>query len=167
LKIGDKFGLVDARSMPLTPVQFDAFAGAGPGVKNVKIDGKWGRIGLDGRWLLEPKFDYLSGGGDIFVASIDGKRGFMRSDGTWLVEPKFDAARSRGDTAFVSVSGATGCCGWRISPGPFHRVQASCATLAARSWRKPTASALSYRGLERPGSTSAPSGSASISISAS
>ena len=47
----------------------------------------------DGRWLLEPKFDYLSGGVDIFVASIDGKRGFMRSDGSWLVEPKFDAAR--------------------------------------------------------------------------
>jgi hypothetical protein len=75
----------------------------------VKIDGKWGRIGLDGRWLLEPKFDYLSGGVDVFVASIDGKRGFMRSDGTWLIEPKFDAARRRdNDTAFVTVSGATG-----------------------------------------------------------
>ena len=49
--------------------------------KNVKIDGKWGRVGLDGRWLLEPRFDYLSGSADIFVASIDGKRGFMRSDG--------------------------------------------------------------------------------------
>jgi hypothetical protein len=91
LKIGDKFGLVDAQSSPITPVQFDAVASAGPGVKNVKIDGKWGRIGLDGHWLLEPKFDYLSGGVDIFVASIDGKRGFMRSDGTWLIEPKFDA----------------------------------------------------------------------------
>jgi hypothetical protein len=52
----------------------------------VKIDGKWGRIGLDGRWLLEPRFDYLSAGADIFVASIDSRRGFMRSDGTWLIE---------------------------------------------------------------------------------
>ena len=98
LKIGDKLGLVDARSNPLTPVHFDAVAWAGPGAKNVKIDGKWGRIGLDGRWLLEPRFDYLSGGLDIFVASIDGKRGFMRSDGTWLIEPKFDAARRRQTT---------------------------------------------------------------------
>ncbi len=109
LKIGDKFGLVDAHSNPLTPVYFDALTWAGSDVKNVKIDGKWGRIGLDGRWLLEPKFDYLTSSVDIFVASIDGKRGFMRSDGTWLIEPKFDAARRRGDdTAFVTVSGATG-----------------------------------------------------------
>jgi hypothetical protein len=109
LKVGDKFGLVDASSSAITPVHFDAIVRAGSDVKNVKIDGKWGRIGPDGRWLLEPKFDYLSGGVDIFVASIDGKRGFMRSDGTWLIEPKFDAARLRnGDTAFVTISGATG-----------------------------------------------------------
>jgi hypothetical protein len=109
LKIGDKFGLVDARSNPLTPVHFDAIVWAGAGARNVKIDGKWGRIGLDGRWLIEPKFDYLSHDVDIFVASIDGKRGFMRADGSWLIEPKFDAARLRNDdTAFVTVSGATG-----------------------------------------------------------
>jgi hypothetical protein len=109
LKIGDKFGLVDASFNPITPVQFDAIVQAGPDAKNVKIDGKWGRIAPDGHWLLEPKFDYLSTGVGIFVASIDGKRGFMRSDGAWLIEPKFDAARLRGnDTAFVTVAGATG-----------------------------------------------------------
>jgi hypothetical protein len=109
LKIGDRFGLVDTDSNPLTPVHFEAVAGAARDVVNVKIDGKWGRIGPDGHWLLEPKFDYLSTGVDIFVASIDGKRGFMRSDGSWLIEPKFDAARRRGDdTAFVTISGATG-----------------------------------------------------------
>jgi WG containing repeat len=124
LKIGDKFGLVNASFNPVTPVQFDAIDPAGPGVKNVKIDGKWGRIGPDGHWLLEPKFDYLSTGIDIFVASIDGKRGFMRSDGSWLVEPKFDAARHRGkDTAFVMVSGATGVLrlsdqSWVVPPRP-------------------------------------------------
>jgi hypothetical protein len=109
LKIGDKFGLVDAQLKPVTPVQFDVIVRAGEGVWNVKADSKWGRIGRDGRWLLEPKFDYLSGGVDIFVASIDGKRGFMRSDGSWLVEPKFDAARRRSDdTGFVMLAGATG-----------------------------------------------------------
>jgi hypothetical protein len=75
----------------------------------VKLDGKWGRVGSDGGWVLEPKFDYLSSGVDLFVASIDGKRGFMRRDGSWLVEPRFDAARPRGsDTAFVTFAGATG-----------------------------------------------------------
>ena len=124
LRVGDKFGLVDEHSRPLTPTRFDAIAWAGPGVKNVKIDGKWGRVGADGHWLLEPKFDYLSGGADVFVASIDGKRGVMRSDGSWLIEPKFDAARLRGeDTAFVTLSDATGLLrlsdqSWVIPPRP-------------------------------------------------
>jgi hypothetical protein len=124
LKVGDKFGLVDAGFRPLTPVQFDAVVQVAPGVKNAKFDGKWGRIALDGRWLLAPKFDYLAGGTDLFVASIDGKRGFMRSDGSWLIEPKFDAARYRGkDTAFVTLSGATGVLrlsdqSWIVPPRP-------------------------------------------------
>jgi hypothetical protein len=124
LKIGDKFGLIDARLNPLTSVQFDAINSAGPGVKNVKIDPKWGRIGPDGHWMLEPKFDYLSDGVGIFVASIDGKRGFMTSDGSWLIEPNFDAARFRGnDIAFVTVAGATGVLrlsdrSWVVPPRP-------------------------------------------------
>lgn len=124
LKIGDKFGLVDADGRPLMPVQFDAVARVAGGVKNVKIEGKWGRIGADGHWLLEPKFDYLSDGIDIFVASVDGKRGFMRSNGTWLIAPKFDAARRRDkDTAFVTVSDGTGVLrladqSWAVSPRP-------------------------------------------------
>jgi hypothetical protein len=124
LKIGDKFGLVDASFNPLTPVHFDAIFRGASGIRNAKIDGKWGRIGSDGRWLLEPKFDYLSNGADIFVASLDGKRGFMRSDGSWLIEPKFDAAQYRSDdTAFVTVAGATGVLrlsdqSWAIAPRP-------------------------------------------------
>lgn len=125
LKTGNKFGLLDAGFNPLTPVQFDAVTSVRPGVKNAKIDGKWGRIGLDGRWLLEPKFDYLSNGDDIFVASLDGKRGFMRSDGSWLIEPKFDAAARRriDGTAFVTLAGATGVLrlsdqSWVVPPRP-------------------------------------------------
>ncbi|PAY03467.1 hypothetical protein CK489_40195 [Bradyrhizobium sp. UFLA03-84] len=125
LRIGDKFRLVDAGSNPLTPVLYDAIGWAGAGVKNAKLDGKWGRLGSDGRWLLEPKFDYLSTGADLFVASINGKRGFMRSDGSWLIEPKFDAAALRRDneTAFVTLSGATGVLrlkdqSWIIPPRP-------------------------------------------------
>jgi hypothetical protein len=125
LKVGDKFGLVDADSIPLTPLQFDAITWAGPDARNVKIDGKWGRIGLDGHWLLEPRFDYLSSSTDIFVASIDGRRGFMRSDGRWLIEPKFDAAARRRDkeTAFVTIVGATGVLrladqSWVVPPRP-------------------------------------------------
>jgi WG repeat protein len=125
LWVGDKAGLIDAGGQPLTPVQFDAIARLAHGISNVKTDGKWGRIGPDGKWLLEPKFDRLSSGLELFVASIDGKRGFMRADGNWLIEPKFDAASIRrdGETAFVTISGATGLLrltdqSWVIAPRP-------------------------------------------------
>ena len=124
LKIGDKFSLVDAHAKPVTPRQFEAIVQGGRDAKNVKLDGKWGRIGTDGHWLLEPKYDYISFGNDTFVASIDGKRGIMRADGSWMVEPKFDVARLRGDgTAFVTRSGATGVLrlanqSWAVPPRP-------------------------------------------------
>ncbi len=97
-------------------------------IRNVKLDGKWGRIALDGQWLIEAKYDYISptGGPDLFVAGIGDKRGVLRSDGTWLIEPRFDAARIRTphtDTAFVTISGATGLMrlkdqSWVIAPRP-------------------------------------------------
>ncbi|MBR1124025.1 WG repeat-containing protein [Bradyrhizobium lablabi] len=109
LKIGDKYGLLDSNLRPLTPVHFDAMVWAGQNARNAKIDGKWGRIGPDGRWLLEPRFDHLSSDTDPFVASIDGKRGFVRADGSWLIEPKFDAAIiGRDGKAFVTIAGTTG-----------------------------------------------------------
>jgi hypothetical protein len=121
LKIGDKFELLDADFRPITATRFDA---AGRGASNAKLDGKWGRIGLDGHWIIEPKFDYLSADQGVVVASVDGKRGFMRPDGSWLIEPKFDAARRRDtDTAFVTESGATGVLrlsdrSWVVPPRP-------------------------------------------------
>jgi hypothetical protein len=129
VRIGDKFGLVDAELRPVTPVGFDAVVWAGREARNVKLDGKWGRIALDGRWMFEPKFTYLSTDADRFVASVDRKRGFMQSDATrseatWLIGPKFDAARRRdADTAFVTVSGATGVLrltdqSWVVPPRP-------------------------------------------------
>ena len=129
LKIGNTFDLVDGESRPVTPLHFDAIVWAGRDARNVKLNGKWGRIGLDGHWMFEPKFDHLSTDRDILVASLDGKRGFMRSDGTgtegtWLIAPKFDAARRRdADTAFVTVAGATGVLrlsdqSWVIPPRP-------------------------------------------------
>jgi hypothetical protein len=124
LKIGDTFELVDISLKPLTPLHFDAITSAGPDARNVKIDGKWGRVGSDGHWLLEPRYDYLSHEPDLLVASFDGKRGFMRSDGSWLIEPKFDAAARRDkDTAFVTTAGATGVLrlsdrSWVVPPRP-------------------------------------------------
>jgi hypothetical protein len=131
LKIGDKVGLVAADwTTPLTPVHFDALTPAGgpsadgSSLWNAKLASKWGRNALDGRWVVGPKFDYLSTERDLFVAAVGGKRGIMRADGTWLIEPRFDAARLRdAETAFVTVAGATGLLrlkdeSWVIPPRP-------------------------------------------------
>jgi hypothetical protein len=120
LKIGDKLGLVAPNGTPLTPVHFDAVSLAGAYARNVKLDGKWGRIAPDGRWLIEPKFDYLSTDEGLLVAAVDGKRGFLSIYGSWLIEPRFDAARlikrsfdprllgrPEPDSAFVTISGET------------------------------------------------------------
>jgi hypothetical protein len=118
--------LINADMTPVSPAHFEEVSRVeqGSSARNVKIGGKWGRVASDGSWLLEPRFDHLSKGIDLFIAALDGKRGFMRSDGSWLIEPKFDAARLRdAETAFVSVSGSTGVLrltdqSWMVQPRP-------------------------------------------------
>lgn len=123
-KVGDKFELLDAEFHAIIAARFDAVVPVSSDTRNVELDGKWGRIALDGHWIIEPKFSYLSADTGVLVAATDGKRGFMRSDGSWLIEPKFDAARRRdADTAFVTVSGATGVLrlsdrSWVVPPRP-------------------------------------------------
>lgn len=108
-KAGDKFGLVDGDGKEITPPEFDALVGVATGIWNAKRDGKWGRIGPDGHWLFEPKFDGLSRGNPIIVATTKSKRGLLKTDGSWLIEPRFDAARLIDpETAFVTIDGATG-----------------------------------------------------------
>jgi hypothetical protein len=125
LKTGATYELVDAGWHPVIPLHFDAVVWVSRDARNVKLDGKWGRIGLDGHWIIEPKYDYLSTDQGVVVASVNGKRGFMRSDGSWLIEPEFDAAARRrdADTAFVMQAGATGMLklsdrSWIIPPRP-------------------------------------------------
>lgn len=122
LAIGDKLGLIDTELRPVTQPIFDEIKPASHDTRNVRIGNKWGRIGTDGRWVLAAKFDHLSQGSHLIVATIDGKRGILNGDGTWLIEPKFDAAGIRdSETAFVSIGGATGVLritdqSWQIEP---------------------------------------------------
>jgi WG containing repeat len=137
LKVGDKIGLVAADGTPVTPFHFDAIVRVGGRAWDVKLGGRWGRIATgDGRWLIEPRFDYLSADEGLLVAAVDGKRGFLNLDGSWLIEPKFDAAqlikqpfaprllgRPEPANAFVTVSGATGLLrlkdeSWIVPPRP-------------------------------------------------
>jgi hypothetical protein len=136
LRIGDRFGLVAADGSAVAPMHFAGIARVNARAWNVKLDGRWGRIAHDGRWLIEPRFDYLSLEEGLVVAAVDDKRGVLGLDGLWVIEPTFDAARLikrrfdvrlRGhlepDSAFVTISGATGLLrlkdqSWIIPPRP-------------------------------------------------
>jgi len=124
VKAGDKFGLVDGDGKAIAPPAFDALISVTRDIWNAKLDGKWGRIGPDGHWLFEPKFDYLSRSNPVIVAATGAKRGFLKADGSWLIEPRFDAARSQdSETAFVTMDGTTGVLrvkdqSWAVAPRP-------------------------------------------------
>ena len=124
VKADDKFGLVDGDGREITPPAFDALIAVSKGIWNAKRDGKWGRIGPDGHWLFEPKFEYLSRTVPLIVAAMDAKRGFLKADGSWLIEPRFDAARPRdSETAFVTMDGTAGVIkvrdqSWAVAPRP-------------------------------------------------
>jgi hypothetical protein len=124
VKANDKFGLVDGDGREIVPPAFEALIAVTKDVWNAKLDGKWGRIGPDGHWLFEPKFEYLSRTTPIIVAATAAKRGFLRADGSWLIEPRYDAARPRdSETAFVTLDGTTGVINardrsWAVAPRP-------------------------------------------------
>jgi hypothetical protein len=121
LTIDGKFGLVDGDGKAITPANFDALEAFGKDAWNVKRDGKWGRIGPDGHWLIEPISDRPLRGQIVTEA---GKRGLLLPDGSWLIEPKFEAIRiRRDDTAFVASDGTTGVLRlidktWAVPPRP-------------------------------------------------
>ncbi|WP_312016711.1 WG repeat-containing protein [Bradyrhizobium sp. BR 10261] len=109
VKAGEKYGLMDGDGKQITPLEFDALVAVTSEIWNAKRDGKWGRIGLDGHWLIEPKFENLSRGNPVIIATKNAKRGFLKADESWLIEPRFDAARLLdSETAFVTTDGATG-----------------------------------------------------------
>lgn len=121
---GGKFGLVDGDGKQIAPPEFDALVSVTKDIWNAKRDGKWGRIGLDGHWLFEPKFDDLSRNHPVIVAAVNGKRGFLKADGSWLIEPRFDAARLLdSETALVAIDDTAGAIrlqdqSWVVRPRP-------------------------------------------------
>jgi hypothetical protein len=57
VKVGEKFGYVDAAMRPVTPAKFESVGWFRDGLAPVTIDGKQGLIRKDGTFALEPVFD--------------------------------------------------------------------------------------------------------------
>ena len=60
----------------------------------VMSNGKYGFVGFDFEYRIEPIFDYAECFCDGFaLVVIDGKFGFVKKDGKYLVKPLFDHAK--------------------------------------------------------------------------
>jgi hypothetical protein len=105
VEIDGRMQIIDAAGRPTTPHLFHL----GPSMKfhcdrptSVRLNGKWGFVGPDGRLLLDPPrfdtqydFDFTSA-----VVQQDGKWGIIDRLGRFTVEPKFDAHVGRRDGLF-------------------------------------------------------------------
>jgi len=73
-----------------------------------KVDGKWGIIGLDGRWLIEPEFDEIMqdelgrsyAQGVVFVRN--GNHVYLHN-GDEFISDAYDDARPFGDNGYAAV----------------------------------------------------------------
>lgn len=70
--------------------------GADGGVKRTAVlpfmhKKKWGAIGLDGRWTVEPKLEALSLFNDdgLAIAMAEGKCGIINAKGNWIFQPVY------------------------------------------------------------------------------
>ncbi|WP_461205810.1 WG repeat-containing protein [Clostridium sp. DL1XJH146] len=95
------------------------------GLWYIEKDNKYGCIDKYGKWVIEPKFDYLSlfeeGLAEAGINGKYGKHGFVNENGKWIIEPKFDdvfqfyddlaAASLNGKFGFINKAGD-----WVIEP---------------------------------------------------
>ena len=77
----------------LTPYSKDDFL--------VQCDSKWGAVNADGKFIINPRFEWISKDGDMFVAKTDdGKYCWIDMNGETVIKPKYKEVAS-----FFSQSG--------------------------------------------------------------
>jgi hypothetical protein len=110
VEIDGKSQITDASGQPTTPHLFDRIASKPrcDAPFSVKLSGKWGYVGLDGKLLFDPpsfdnQFDFV--GGQAWVQQ-DGRWGIIDTAGRFTVVPKFDSpGQRRGGLYQVRLNG--------------------------------------------------------------
>ncbi|MDR1298605.1 MAG: WG repeat-containing protein [Deltaproteobacteria bacterium] len=89
----------------------------------VKLDGRYGLLDVEGRWLVEPRLDFVMVA-DFFPDSLaeaqspDGGRGFINRSGEWVVEPVYQRTRGfRRGSALAPVQNADSLWGYIDADG--------------------------------------------------
>lgn len=58
-----------------------------------EVGGKWGYVGEDGAWVIEPRFEEAEDFSEDFgLVKSGGKWGYIDQRGAWVIEPRFKGA---------------------------------------------------------------------------
>ena len=80
-------------------------------VSQDKINGKWGILNAEGKWIVKAQFDKIwkFSKNDLAKVLLDGKYGFINRDGKWIIEPQFtEALRFDLNHSFIAVKTENG-----------------------------------------------------------
>ena len=102
-------GYIDREGKLAVPCRFDmALPFESDGLAAVRTGGKWGTIGLDGKYRIAPRFSDIQAWGEIYAVRLDGEKwGYADKEGNILSEPQFAEASPfvSGDLAAATADG--------------------------------------------------------------
>ncbi|HEY3067069.1 MAG TPA: WG repeat-containing protein [Methylomirabilota bacterium] len=102
VKVGGKYGYIDARGKLVVPAQFDAAGDFDAGLAPVKIGPRWGFIDAAGKTVIAPQFDLAWGFRDNVAlvqlgTSLTGRRTrLIGRDGRFITTGEYASARVLG-----------------------------------------------------------------------
>jgi hypothetical protein len=95
VKVGGKYGYIDASGREVIPLSFNETWGfAANGLALFRKDEKWGYIDASGREVIPPRLDYTWGFSDngLAPAKVDGKWGYIDASGKEVIPPRYGNA---------------------------------------------------------------------------
>jgi hypothetical protein len=118
-----QWGLADLSGKILIPPQFEKITDFHKGYASVRVDGKYGFAGVNGK-MIRPRFEAVTPFDDLTAVRIDGKWHFMDTSGKLLSSPPVDGVILGEDTGRWLVNGLgavikDGRCGFVNLKGDF------------------------------------------------
>jgi hypothetical protein len=94
-RVGDRFAMATWGGRIVVPPHFDALTPHRDGVAAAMRNGRWGLVDLHGRWIGQPKYDWIHP--DHFdhgpaLVSVGGLYGYVGRDGVEIVAPRLEQA---------------------------------------------------------------------------
>ncbi len=94
--------LIDLKEQKILDGNFTNIMSKGNNLYEVSINNKEGIIQLDGRYLIEPKFNRIRSERGVYIATLGDKQGLLNSDGEYILEPIYDSISS---DLYINING--------------------------------------------------------------